>query len=336
MTNSLLAFLFPRIKGSQEDIATLSLNYILGQSEILRIAFTRLLSNRLHLDFEQLTYCTQVVGEQKERPDIVGVINGKERIIIEAKFYAALTENQPGTYLARLQNQGGLIFLCPESRRIGFWKQLLDLVDYQVIDENCVDVKGTHMAIISWSSVFDTLLSVSDSNDPETKENLHQLIGFCKEMEDSAFIPFKPEEFGADIARSIDRYYLLVDAVADQLLNRKDVSANKNRLRATPQWEGHSQFINVDGIGIGVYFHRALWKKSSPPSPFGLGFFTDGDLIRRYSATLESRKVERDSKGAQYIMLNPPVGLTLDESAKDLADQIVDHVKKINAMRAAD
>lgn len=44
--------------------------------------------------------------------------------------------------------------------------------------------------------------------------------------------------------------------------------------------------------------------------------------------------VERDGKGYPYIMLKPPVGLTLDESAKSLADQIVEHVKKINAMRA--
>ncbi len=334
MVNSLLAFLYPRIKGSQEDIATLSLNYILGQSEILRSAFTRLLSERLHLDYEPLAYSTQVVGEQKERPDIVGSGDGKERIIIEAKFFAALTENQPGSYLARLKNQGGLIFICPESRRIGLWNHLLDLVGQQDNGECWVDISGTHMAIISWDDVFDKLQSVANSDDPETKENLHQLIGFCKEMEDSSFIPFKPEDYGPDIAKSIDRYYILGDTVADQLLNRKDVTAHKKGLRATPQWGGHSQFINVDGIGIGVYFHRGIWKKSSPPSPFGLGFFTDGALINRYMATLESRMVERDGKGYPYIMLKPPVGLTLDESAKSLADQIVEHVKKINAMRA--
>lgn len=332
MVNSLLAFLYPRIKGSQEDIATLSLNYILGQSEILRNAFTRLISEKLHLDYEPLAYSTQVVGDQKERPDIVGNSDGKERIIIEAKFFAALTENQPGAYLTRLKNQGGLIFLCPESRRIGFWKQLLDLVDYKEIDNCCADISGTHMSIVSWDNVFDKLQSVANSDDPEAKENLHQLIGFCKEMEDSSFLPFKPEDFGPDIAKSIDRYYIIVDTVADQLLNRKDVSAHKKGLRATPQWVGHSQFINVDGIGIGVYFHRGIWKKSSPPSPFCLGFFTDGTLVNSYLTTLESRMVERDSKGFPYIMLKPPVGLTLDESAKSLADQIVEHIKKINAM----
>lgn len=334
MANSLLAFLYPRIKGSQEDIATLSLNYILGQSEILRSAFTRLLSERLHLDYMQLAYSTQVVGDQKERPDIVGSSDGKEYIIIEAKFFAALTENQPGAYLARLKNQGGLIFICPESRRIGFWKQLQDLVDCQEIDDCCVDVNGTHMAIVSWDNVFDKLQSVANSDVPEMKENLHQLIGFSKEMEDSSFIPFRPEDFGPDIAKSIDRYYILVDTVTDQLLNRNDVSANKKGLRATPQWVGYSQFINIDGICVGVYFHRGIWKKSSPPSPFGIGFFSDGALIRRYIATLESRMVERDSKGFPYIVLKPPVGLTLDESAKSLADQIVEHVKKINNMRA--
>lgn len=333
MANSLLAFLFPRIKGSQEDVATYSLNYILGQSEVLRSSFTKLLSKALHLGDEPLVYSAQVVGEQKERPDIVGVIDGLERIIIEAKFFAALTENQPNTYLTRLNGQGGLIFICPKSRQIGLWNHLLDLVSYLPIDEYCVDVNGTHMAILSWDNVFSALQTSADNNAPETKEDLHQLMGFCKEMEDSSFVPFKKEDFGADIAKSIDRYYLLVDTVADQLLNRNDISATKRGLRATPQWSGLSQYIKVDGIGIGVSFHRGIWKKSSPPSPFGLGFFTDETLVNSYIASLGSREVERDSNGAPFILLKPPIGLTLDESACYLADQIVHHVKRINDLR---
>ena len=333
MANSLLAFLYPRIKGSQEDTATLSLNYILGQSQVLRNAFTRMLSERLHLDYESLVYSTQVVGEQKERPDIVGVNDGQERIIVEAKFFAALTENQPNTYLSRLKNQGGLIFICPQSRQSGLWKHLLDLVSYQTIDEYCVDVNGTHMAILSWDNVFTALRVSADNDAPETKEDLHQLMGFCKEIEDSSFLPFKQEDFGTDIAKSIDRYYFLVDTVANQLLHRKDISATKKNLRATPQWFGHSQFIKVDEVGIGVYFHRGMWEKSSPPSPFWLGFFTDGPLVNSYIASLESRKVERDNNGFPYIMLTPPVGLTLEESARELSDEIVFHVRNINILR---
>lgn len=334
MANSLLAFLYPRIKGSQEDVATYSLNYILGKSEVLRSEFTRLISQRLHLDYQPLIYSAQVIGSQKERPDIVGVKDEQEEIIIEAKFFAALTENQPGTYLDRLQGRGGLIFICPESRLNGLWAHLQELEKTsEPLGEYCVNRNGTHMAIISWKTVFEALQLCSENNAIDTKEDLHQLIGFCKEIESNDFIPFKAEDLGADMAKSMDRYYILVDAVIDQLLIRKDIIAHTKRLRATPQWMGYTRYINVDGIGLGLYFHRGIWKKSTPPSPFCLGFFTDEALVKNYLCSLESRMVERDNNGFSYIVLTPPIALTREESAQYLADQIVYHVRKINEKR---
>lgn len=56
MAGSLLAYLYPRIRGSQEDVATLSLSYLLTQSDILCSAFTKALSMHLHLspDMEKM------------------------------------------------------------------------------------------------------------------------------------------------------------------------------------------------------------------------------------------------------------------------------------------
>ena len=42
---ALLAHLYPHIRGSQEDIATLSLHYLLMQSPDLNAAFTRKIRN---------------------------------------------------------------------------------------------------------------------------------------------------------------------------------------------------------------------------------------------------------------------------------------------------
>ena len=46
MGYSLLAHLYPRIKGSQEDVATFSLGYILEQSDALNKAFTKLIGDK--------------------------------------------------------------------------------------------------------------------------------------------------------------------------------------------------------------------------------------------------------------------------------------------------
>jgi hypothetical protein len=49
MANSLLAHLYSHIRGSQEDIATISLQYILSQSVNLKVAFTKCLGESLKI-----------------------------------------------------------------------------------------------------------------------------------------------------------------------------------------------------------------------------------------------------------------------------------------------
>ena len=111
MAHSLLAHLYPHIRGSQEDIATYSLQYLLVQSKELNRAFTKRISTVLHIDTEKaLQYVCQSTGkgEEKERPDMVRLdSNGNENILCEMKFYATLTVNQPNTYIDRLVQCGG-------------------------------------------------------------------------------------------------------------------------------------------------------------------------------------------------------------------------------------
>ena len=57
VAESLLAHLYSRIKGSQEDVATLSLQYIVSSSEKLNAAFNRLISDTLKTDIgEEIQY----------------------------------------------------------------------------------------------------------------------------------------------------------------------------------------------------------------------------------------------------------------------------------------
>ena len=101
---ALLAHLYSRITGSQEDVATLSLQYIISSSPQLNAAFNKLMSSALVTEIEDdTTYSCQSVGENSERPDMSGVDSqGRETILCEMKFYAGLTSNQPNTYLDRL------------------------------------------------------------------------------------------------------------------------------------------------------------------------------------------------------------------------------------------
>lgn len=107
MAYSLLAHLYSRIRGSQEDVATIALQYLVSKSAELNKAFTKLLASRLDISLEEkLQYICQSVGDDNERPDMAGVDSNQcECILCEMKFYAGLTPNQPLGYLERLKKE---------------------------------------------------------------------------------------------------------------------------------------------------------------------------------------------------------------------------------------
>ncbi|MDR0865122.1 MAG: hypothetical protein LBO74_09370 [Candidatus Symbiothrix sp.] len=86
---SLLGQFYTRIKGSQEDIASEGLTYILQRSASAREALKKIIQLDSGLSFDDINFITQSVGEKLERPDISGIDKErKEVIILEAKFWA--------------------------------------------------------------------------------------------------------------------------------------------------------------------------------------------------------------------------------------------------------
>lgn len=101
---SLLAYLASRLTGRTEVLATEALGYILSYSVAARAALSDAV--RTETDAKDLieSVKTEVTGEEGERVDLVGFDKqGSERVLIEAKFWAGLTEHQPNTYIERLR-----------------------------------------------------------------------------------------------------------------------------------------------------------------------------------------------------------------------------------------
>jgi hypothetical protein len=75
-----------------------------------------------------LVFHSQVGDPQTGRPDLVATDEmGGERLIIEAKFWANLTDNQPGAYLTRLApaRPSLLLVVAPQVRLATLWTDLL-------------------------------------------------------------------------------------------------------------------------------------------------------------------------------------------------------------------
>lgn len=67
--NSLLGQFYNKIRGSQEDIASEGLVYILKQSLESRMVINQIVKTNTNLNFSDLSFQTQNVGKELERPE---------------------------------------------------------------------------------------------------------------------------------------------------------------------------------------------------------------------------------------------------------------------------
>lgn len=342
MAHSLLAHLYSHIKGSQEDIATLSLQYLLSQSAALNEAFTGHVASTLEINLgEKLKYSCQSVGENNERPDMSGTNNeGKEVLLCEMKFYAALTPNQPTGYLERLQsNDGnGLIFICPKSRKTVLWAKLKERCDgrkKETINQNCICVDGIRMGIVSWAEIIAQLNKVAAISAEEYQADIKQLEGYCAQMDTDAFIPFSSRELTSDNAKKNLRYYQVVDEtynllLADERFETEAVGKSSTYFLYGDR-VGYEKKLRIGDYIVAVTFDHALWKNASTvDTPFWVAI---SDKSRNQTELIQKRmhlvdEVHRDDStwSTHYLALEAPVDATLDEVCQDLKKQVIGYL----------
>ena len=126
-TPSLFGHLASRFAPHPENLATEALLYVL-RSPTARAALVRGLGRAGATLPRDLRFSSQVVAEDSSIPDLIGKDeDGQKRLIVEAKFWAGLTENQPGAYIAQLPGEldSVLLFVAPAARFTSLWPELL-------------------------------------------------------------------------------------------------------------------------------------------------------------------------------------------------------------------
>lgn len=337
---ALLAHLYSHIRGSQEDIATLSLQYILSQSLELNFAFTKFVSRALSVDLpDHLNYITQKTGKDKERPDISGINElGQEYILCEAKFYAGLTSNQPLGYLDRLQqnNGKGLLFICPANRRSNLWAKLNELCAGRTlvsISDYCVLVDNVRLALTTWAEVLDLLHQTAAAVEVQSLADIEQLMGFCRQMDDDAFIPFTQEELGAETARLEERYYRIIDAMIDAFKSDSNLKVSGKGLRNNGNRDGYVTHFCVNNNCVTIRYDRRMWLDShTVETPFWTTLYDDNwnqpmSYLRIFNKYPERNKFVSNRVS---LALFPPVNETLDEVANDLKAQVMAYLGSLN------
>lgn len=111
-----------------ENLPTEALSYILRTSPAASRAFTNFIRQIVSDCPDGLRFETQQVGLEQSIPDMKCFDDeGNKRVIVENKFWAGLTDNQPVTYISELPaGIGALVLLVvPESRLQIVWEEVI-------------------------------------------------------------------------------------------------------------------------------------------------------------------------------------------------------------------
>lgn len=176
----------------------------------------------------RLEFKAQVAAEDKGRPDIVATgLDGLPLLILELKFWAALTANQPVGYLDRLSDSGVLVFIGPAIRHVPLWSELtrrvvdagrrIETFARSDDDVQVASVEGTPMVLVSWRRVLGVLLDAA-AGDAACSSDIRQLSDLTEKMDTDAFLPLRHDELSPEIGRRWYQFGEIVNDVASTLV----------------------------------------------------------------------------------------------------------------------
>ena len=201
---TLLAKLAFQFSVQQENVAVEALAHVLTRSSVARAAVADLLALSEAEGLGDLVYRTQAAAVGEGRPDLVGFdAEGRELLLIEAKFWAGLTANQPVAYLERLPvvRGAGLLFVAPAARLPSLWPALVGLctaAGLMVRRHGETDGDGVSLAaledgrwlgITSWRHLLDLLIArLDEAGASSAASDARPLAGLCDRMDEEEFL----------------------------------------------------------------------------------------------------------------------------------------------------
>jgi hypothetical protein len=345
---SLFGQLAGRFNVPKENLATEALKYIVTQSPAAAQGFLRHIEQTAGIKLpKELIYSTQEAGVDESIPDMVGNdADGQPALIIEAKFWAGLTENQPLTYLKQLPKakSSALVFIAPENRIQTLWPSLLTRckeggVAYRqsAIENLRITIRDTEnvLALTSWRAVLSSILGqLNKTGEIEIAADVAQLQGLCESMDSIAFYPLSSEEFSSLIPQRTFQYKELVKDIAARL--KSEGLASTEGLSESVSYGTYGRYMWIHDFGCLLEFDSDAWAKYRE-TPL---WFSIQGKDWKYSATakklLSSLEREQPSRLLEIdkwlsVPLSLPTGVDRDEVIRSLISQIKEIAQMLSA-----
>lgn len=292
---SLLGYLANKHVVQREVLATDAVVFLLAQSEAARSGVARLLG----LSDVALSFEGQLVDENS-RPDIAARDeDGHLRALIEGKFWAGLTSNQPADYLRMMERYGGpLLVVAPRTRHQVLWGELLSRVPNFTNDATkpfSANHGNTRLMLTGWRELLQAMAPGLAGTPLEAE--LHQLDGLVREFEADGHLPLQPEQLTSlETPRLIRSLSDLVEEIVQAARAANLVSIDG--LRQTHGWYSAGRYILI-GERVGAWFglDHALWSEFGK-GPLWLRFVSEGWSARSTVRRIFSSQFSGDSPSA--------------------------------------
>ena len=353
MSRALLAHLAGRFVTQREDLATEALLFVLDESSVARASLLRLLTSAGCSVPTEARFKSQAVGLGGERPDLVGLdVRGHERVLVEAKFWAGLTDNQPVTYLARLEESGSesgvLVFMAPDTRLEALWPELSTrIVDSgRTIGGREIPISGVlaapigdlHLVLLSWRTVLDHLAEdLAESGEKGLLESLGQLQVLCEweSGEHKAFLPVQYHEIASTLPVRLFQFRELIDDTVARLFGEGLVDTEG--LSAADGTFSSGRYFRLAGV-VYCMLEVSLRKWSElAMTPmwlrvYGKGWNVPAELQQVFEKATDAGRLEFYEYPPQKQALHVPIYIPLGMGREETLDSIVTDVRKLVAI----
>jgi len=350
MTNhSLFGELAVRLGPHPENVATEALQFILTAHPAAWPSFRAFLAPTTVKLPDRLTFRTQEGGDDSAIPDLVGVDHdGRQVLVIEAKFWASLTESQPVVYLRRLPSDrdGALLVLAPTARLGSLWPKLLSRcrdagVALTKQESPPAEFKlaslraGQVLALTSWRALLSSMTRDAEVRGASALAvDLTQLNGLCARMDNEGFLPLRASELAPEIGRRVQQFAVLVDEVVAQELVPNH-GASTGSLQTGGSRSTYGRFFLMKGLGCFFCYSPSLWGQHGRPMWLSVKEADWSqtqrirDLLDQYAADTGS-VVADDTRGGPCVPIELPTSVEEADVIAAVVQQIAHILGKIS------
>ena len=339
--SSLMAHLVPRLTPQVENAATEALAFILKWSDGTMQALNDLLREG-GFDIEPVVRVrTQVTFPDGSLPDMAGYDKSNRlRLVVEAKFWHSLSEDQTVGYGQLLDQPGPatLLLIAPEPRLPTLWAEIHRQMEQHSRLEPIESRSGMRRAKVLWTEPRDTelhLLLVSwvrlldriedASEDDGVNSDIRQLRGLAQSLGDKGFLPIRSDELSPTLARRMLWYNQLVDdAVWSKGIHDGWIDSSNTRARS--QRHGYGTYFRLSESNIDFWFgiNHERWSGSGD-TPLWLNCqwvnrpeFNSDEVGRQLNVQFQD----------DWLPIHLKTGVEYDEVLDDVASQL----KKIDEL----